>query len=289
MINNNIVTGVDIGGSHITAALVDISVYKVVPDTTVRTHVDPHADAQAIIQNWCIAITECRNKLANISSKIGIAIPGPFDYEQGISLIKGLGKFEALYELNVKELLAQELGLQTEDIFMMNDASCFIKGEALGGAGVGADKALGITLGTGLGSGLHINGKIIDGTLYCMPYRDGTAEDYLSARWFVSEYYQLTGKTVAGVKDIFDHAQTDILARDLFKTFGKNLGEVLINYLQNDAVSTIIIGGNIIGAWKYFIMDVEKVFADRGENITIKKALLGENAAMIGAAGLCRG
>ena len=68
-----------------------------------------------------------------LSPKIGIAMPGPFDYENGICYIKGLDKYESLFNLNVKEMLAQQLNIERSDIYMMNDASCFLKGEVFGG------------------------------------------------------------------------------------------------------------------------------------------------------------
>ncbi|HRP57404.1 hypothetical protein, partial [Agriterribacter sp.] len=65
---------------------------------------------------------------------MGIAMPGPFDYEKGISYITGLHKYEYLYGLNVKELLAAELNIPLGNIRMMNDAAAYLAGELKAGA-----------------------------------------------------------------------------------------------------------------------------------------------------------
>ncbi len=73
-------------------------------------------------------------------------MPGPVDYERGICYIKDQGKYDQLYGLNIKDLLAARLGIPPDHIRMMNDALCFLKGEIAGGAIKGCKSALGLTL-----------------------------------------------------------------------------------------------------------------------------------------------
>lgn len=127
-------------------------------------------DVQAgILKEWTAAIKACKLGNRDTSKKIGIAMPAPFDYDSGTSLIKNLDKFKSLYLLNVKELLASDLEIEEDDVFMMNDASCFLKGEIFGGTAENYTNVIGVTLGTGLGSAISKNGIIYDGDLYCMP------------------------------------------------------------------------------------------------------------------------
>jgi len=100
------VLGVDIGGSHITAGLIDLVNKSYVANTQVRKRVNSHASSQEIISIWAETIAE-----ANLLMKydVGIAMPGPFDYENGISLIKGFNKYESLYEMSIRELLSDKL------------------------------------------------------------------------------------------------------------------------------------------------------------------------------------
>lgn len=284
---NKIVAGIDIGGSHITAALIDLQAHSIVPGTLIRRHVNSKGSKEQVIDEWASAITSCKACHAGASKKIGIAMPGPFDYEQGISLIKDLDKYEALYNLNVKELLSNELRIETADVFMMNDASCFLKGEIFGGAARNCNNVAGITLGTGLGSATYKDDIVYDGDLYYTSYKDSTAEEYLSTRWFIRRYKELSGTTVNNVKDIGQLVSSDKRASAVFAEFGNNLGEVLSVYIKKHQAEKVVIGGNIINAWDLFIKEAKQVLLHNSLQVSLVKASLGEKAAIIGAASLC--
>jgi glucokinase len=285
--NKNIVVGTDIGGSHITAALVDLEDHNIIPNSLVRRHVDAKGNCDQILNEWSEAINECKSQSPEITEKIGIAMPGPFDYQKGISYIQGLDKFESLYNLNVKALLAEKLNIYSTSIFMMNDASCFLKGEVFGGAAKGSENAIGITLGTGLGSAAFKDGVIHDGDLFYMPYKEATAEDYVSTRWFIKEYKERTGISVTNVKEIYERASSCETAVSLFREFGINLGEVLASYSKKWDADTIVIGGNIINAWDLFMPQTVPVLKSHSIMISPMKAMLGEEAALLGAGSLC--
>src|SRR5690606_4374061 len=116
---------------------------------------------------------------------IGIAMPGPYDYENGISLISEQGKMKSLYGLSVKNLLADALRIPPAQIQFTNDAESFLKGEVFAGVGKGFSNTLGLTLGTGLGSAIHVEDVVKDAKLWTAPFRDGIAEDYLGTDWFI--------------------------------------------------------------------------------------------------------
>lgn len=284
---NNIVTGIDIGGSHITAALIDLQTHAIIPESLVRRHVNSKGNADKIIEEWTDAIADCKACHPQSSKKLGVAMPGPFDYENGISFIKDQDKYDALYQVNVKERLANELHIGASDIFMMNDASCFLKGEVFGGAASGRNNVIGITLGTGLGSAVFTDGVIHDGDLFCTPYKDATAEDYLSTRWFIKAYNERTGTTAKNVKEIRDRVPEDATAGALFTEFGKNLGAVVAAYIEKNNAGTVVVGGNIINAWELFIPETENVLHNKGISVSLVKAKLGEEAALLGAGSLC--
>src|SRR5690606_9885973 len=122
---------------------------------------------------------------------IGIAMPGPFDYVNGISLIKGLGKYEALYGMNIKgELKARMMLPQDVPVIFANDAVCFARGEYSYGSALGYRRVVALTLGTGLGAAFLEDGRRVDkgpevpdgGVLYNIPYGNGIAEDCFSTR-----------------------------------------------------------------------------------------------------------
>lgn len=282
--NNNLVLGADIGGSHITTALIDLETSRILPGTMVRKQVNAHGTAAAIMAVWCAALQETVGTLTLAKKRIGIAMPGPFDYEQGICLIKGQDKYEALYELNVKDLLARAMGIDAGDIRLQNDAGAFLQGEIFGGAARGAADVVGVTLGTGLGTSRSHAGIAADANLWCLPFQDSIAEDYLSTRWFVQRYETLSGRKVADVKILAGRVGRDEVARAVFAEFGHTLGLFLTEFIRMDQPEVIVLGGNIAQAADLFLPETEKVLARQHHPVTLKLAALGEAAALIGAA-----
>jgi glucokinase len=278
------VIGVDIGGSHVTAGVVDLASRNVIKGSVLREHVNSKDSAEEILKVWVQVISKLFTTHPQVKRKVGIAMPGPFNYEEGVCLIKGVDKFESLFGLNVKEILAKELGVEKNDITLMNDACCFLKGEVFGGAAVGCKHVVGVTLGTGLGSARFHDGEIYEGDLYHSPFKDATAEDYLSTRWFVRKHKEMTGNTITSVKELVKKIDGEPRVLSLFSVFGKNLGEVLAAYVQKHPCERVVIGGNIINAWEMFFEDTKRVMNDLGQTVPIKKAELGEEGALIGAA-----
>ncbi len=208
-------------------------------------------------------------------------MPGPFDYGKGISLITGLAKYETLYKLPVKQMLANALDVSFADIRMVNDATAYVRGECGMGAATGCANVLGITLGTGLGSALFRQGKLEDGDLYMFPFKDSTAEEYGSTRWFLKNYEAKTGEQLTGVKELAAMADTNPVAAQLFKDFGENLAEIIFSRYHPAIPSTIVVGGNIARSWRLFFPAIQSRL---GNDHDLKLATLGEKAALIGAA-----
>lgn len=283
--SNTIALGVDVGGSHITAALVDLTKGHIIIESHVRNKVNAHGDKIEVIEDWSKAIKSALEKEEAKVDKIGVAMPGPFDYENGISLIQGQDKYDALYGLNIKELLAESLGIAVQHIRLMNDAACFLSGEMLSGAGKGYQHAIGLTLGTGLGSATYHKHVVKDVGRWSFPFRAGIAEDYLSTRWFEKEFKARTQKTVSGVKAIAAMTDTNATAKELFEEFGMTLAEFLIPFIQEEKPEVIVLGGNIANADRLFFPALESTLAKSALNIPIRRAQLGEEAALIGAAG----
>ncbi|WP_242916432.1 ROK family protein [Pontibacter liquoris] len=282
--NESIVLGVDIGGSHITAAMVDLERKAIMPAAWARNRVDAHGSAEEIIDTWACVMEQVLPSETAASIKIGIAIPGPFDYEGGISLIRNQNKYDALYGRNVKELLATRLGINHENILLVNDAGCFLTGEIFSGAAAGAHRAVGLTLGTGLGSARYRNGIGSDADLWRVPFKDAIAEEYLSTRAMVKSYQRLTGKVVDGVEELARLYEADPQVKLVFKELAENLACFIVTHLQQEKPDVIVIGGNIAKAWDYFIPETEKRLAAYKMPVCLRKAELGEAAVLIGAA-----
>ena len=283
--NNPLVAGVDIGGSHITAALVDLEVRSVLPAFSVRKHINAQEDAVSIINDWCITIGQIFEAQPTMPRRVGIAMPGPFDYEKGISFIKDQNKYESLYGLNVKEMMAERLGVSPDCIRLMNDAGCFLQGEVVGGAARGFKSAIGVTLGTGLGTAIFYNGMAKDANLWCAPFLDGIAEDYISARWLIKAYQQASGVIVENVKALVALIPSDARVKDVFKEFGHHLAVFLTSFIRDNNPEVVVIGGNISKSAEWFLAQVEEELSAQSIQVPLRIARLGENAHIMGAAG----
>lgn len=283
-IKKNLVLGVDIGGSHITAALVDLDTRMILPDSFRRASVDTQQETEEILNKWCRCIDDSFSSLEVTTKKVGIAMPGPFDYENGISFIQDQPKFRSLYQLNIKEALAERLGVPADHIRFINDAAGFLQGEVFSGAGRNYKRVLGLTLGTGLGSALHVNGLTTDAALWNEPFQDRIAEDYLSTRWFVARYKELTGDNIHGVKELIQLPEAAEYSKKIFSEFSKNLSDFITPLVQEHEIEAVVIGGNIANASALFLPEVQQRMQDNGIQPEIKITSLKEDAALIGAA-----
>jgi glucokinase len=284
MDEQDLILGIDIGGSHITVGFVDLHKREILEESYFRAFIDSWSSAEHIIDAWAIVIEKAFSTVNVTEKKIGIAMPGPFDYEAGISYIKGNKKYDNLYGLNVKELLAQKLNIPPTHILMFNDAECFLKGEVFAGVAKNHQKAVALTLGTGLGTAIYDNGVSADGELWNEAMLDGIAEDYISTRWFLKEYFERTGINIANVKALNDICDISGIARGVFKTFAGNLAAFMEGFIENEKPQIVVLGGNITKASQrfmpYFIACLEK----KNIHVPIKVTQLGELAPLLGAA-----
>ena len=271
--------GVDIGGSHISAACIKLEAGELSWYDLEESSVDTAASAEALISAWSTVIQATANGAENY--QVGIAMPGPYDYPAGISLIQDQGKMKALYKLSVKNLLAQSLGIASNQIQFTNDAEAFLLGESLAGSGKSFQNSIGITLGTGLGSAIKVEDVVKDAKLWTAPFRDGIAEGYLGTNWFVRETKKQFNLNISGVKDLVDfHLDKAII---LFEVFGKTLGEFLFPYLIRLQSEAVILGGKIALLHQLFLPAMNQYLIQKGCSAKIVISTLGEEAALIGA------
>lgn len=281
MNENAVVIGADIGGSHITAATVELNRLQVLPASHSRISISTNAGPDELIAAWA----GCIQKAAAGSAieKVCLAMPGPFRYEEGICLIRDQNKYPGLYNINVKNRLAEALLVDPSMVHMYNDAACFIMGEVCCGSLIDTKSAIGITLGTGLGTAVFKEGAAHSADLWNMPFFDSIAEEYLSSRWFTAEYFKQTGKLSPGVKELTALAHTEEKVRLLFDTFARNLATFLKKFIALASPDAIVIGGNIAHAFPFFGERLLSELHQLHPSVKIVKSLLGENASLIGA------
>jgi glucokinase len=288
--------GADIGGSHITCALIDLEHQMILPETRVTIPVDNTASADVILDVWSEAVGEAILGIAiDELAGVGFAMPGPFDYVKGIALFERVEKYLGLYGINVSEGIRSRLKLPARIPFRyMNDATAFAVGEAWMGVAEGTRKSMAITLGTGFGSAFIDEGiPVVErkdtpplGCVWHLPFKDSIADNYFSTRWFVKQYADLSGETMPGVKEIADIARKDPKVAALFAEYGEGIGGFLGPWLNTFQAEVLVIGGNMAGASDLFLPAFEKALADLNCSTRIAWSELKEDAALIGSARL---
>jgi glucokinase len=240
------VAALDIGGTHVSAARVD-------PETgSVRSHLrvgyEPDADRRVLLDHILGAATS-----VGAVDAVGVAVPGPFDYERGVCTIEGVGKLEALYGADLRGELARALSMPARAIVFLNDAEAFLLGEAAYGAALGHPRAIGLTLGTGLGSAFLVDGAIVrdgagvppDGSLHLLSFRGAPVEDRISARGLRAR--------VGDGRDVRKLAEAaragDDEARRAFAVFSADLWAFLRPTVDAFRPGCIVVGGSIARAW----------------------------------------
>lgn len=292
-----IAMGADIGGSHITCRLFDLEANQMVDEQIVRMPVDSQSSKEKILSNWAKAIKKATGSHSiETLSGIGFAMPGPFDYLNGVAWFKGVQKFDDLYGVDVRKELINRLHLpENFPLRFLNDATSFAVGEAFLGEVSKHKKIIALTLGTGFGT-TFINNRLpvagsegvpADGFLYHVPFKNSVADDYFSTRWFVNEYEKTTGRQISGVKDLLALVTNDESFRNMFVRFGKNLGEFLAPWVKQFNAGGIVLGGNISKSFSYFKNEMQAEFRSFGVFPEVYISALEENAALTGSARLC--
>jgi glucokinase len=216
-------------------------------------------------------------------SAVGVGLPGTVENESVTSALN----FPTLAGWNIKAELEKLLGVPVK---IVNDAKAFVIAETQAGAAKGKQNVIGITLGSGLGIGIVLNGNLYLGQgtageegheIIDLPNRK-EAEDFASAKFF-----KKFGKSPNQLRQLAEVGDRD--AKQAFEEFGKNLGVIIANLVNLLDPEEIVLGGGITGAYDFFIEETKKTAADlivnpSRKNIEILPAALGPSAGAIGAA-----
>lgn len=291
--------GVDIGGTHISCAIVDITGGRLLQESFSHSHINADAPARELMDALINTVEKCIESHPQlIIEGVGIAMPGPCDYANGICAISGLNKFSGLFGVNMRQYISSKLGLETTAVRFLNDASCYALGEYAAGQACKVSKVIGITLGTGFGSTFLQNGKVVTsgygvpkgGMYWNVPYRDSIADDYFSSRWFVSRYKELTAEVVDGVAGMIEKINDEPgnAAKQVMDEFATALANFLVPYAEQFQSGCLVIGGSIALASQYFVPKIREIFSSSGLACDVVVTNLFDKAAMIGAATLLK-
>jgi glucokinase len=287
----------EIGGTHVTAALVDIDEWRVVAGVGVRRVLDARGAADEIIST----LVEAAGSLPPADqSPLGVAIPGPFDYSRGVATFHGVGKFDSLRGVDLGDVLRRSLAGRIGSVHFVNDAEAFAVGEWVAGRATGHHRAIAVTVGTGIGSTFLIEGVAQrrgagvppQGRLDLLEIAGRPLEDTVSRRAIRVCYADLTGDLTSGsldVKDIATRARTgDVLARRAFDEPLQALGRVLAPRALDFGASIIVVGGSIAMAWDVIepplLSGMDQASQAWSRSFGVAAAERIEEAALLGAA-----
>ena len=306
--------GIDLGGTNIKVGVVDEN-YNIVGKSNIKTNLPRPSEeiAESIAEGVRLACADAGISVSDVNS-IGIGTPGVANRNTGVVLYScnlGFNNFE------LGKVLGEKLGTQ---IFVENDANAAAFGEVVNGAGKGYKNVVVVTLGTGVGGGIIIDGKIYTGFNFCggelghtvIEYngrqcgcgRKGCFEAYSSATALInmtkeameanpdSEMWKIAGslENVDG-KTAFDGMRAgDKVAVGVVDMYINYLGCGLVNIVNTFQPELLLIGGGICKEGENLTkplneyIERESYCIDPNRSTKLDIAKLGNDAGIIGAA-----
>ncbi|AIM37501.1 hypothetical protein KO02_12980 [Sphingobacterium sp. ML3W] len=254
---DKIVICIDIGGSHIAAASLKKEFHRFIPIKKAKGPVDSAANRETILAQWDNIIQSIWDVHNQDIQNMIIAIPGPFDYENGICLMDGMHKYQTLLHMDIKSHFLTQYAVPSENIKFINDAEAFLLGEIYH-HNLQKKHIVGLSLGTGLGSACYNGSEVKDLNYGSAPFRAGIAEDYISTRGML-EYLRQQG--IEGIVHIKALVDTETLANERAAAFSF-LAKALVDFIKLHILPLkpdgLILGGSIAKAHHLFLPAVQK-------------------------------
>jgi glucokinase len=306
----HIVIGVDLGGTNLRIAGVTRE-GRVVTFRREKTRAD--GGPEALLTRILEGLSDVEEKLRDDGWKIlgvSLGVPGVVSRREGV--VESSPNLPGWQKVPLLERLHERIEMP---LLLENDANAAVFGEYWAGAGRGKETVVLMTLGTGVGGGIIIDGRLLRGAEGmageighltvepegepCLCGNRGCLESYASARGICARYARLAGEGgeedeegSSGAAGVFARASRgDERARQAFSEAGTYLGiamAAIVNIINPEA---IIVGGGVLPAWDFFMPAAKKEMLERAfqapaERVELLPAALGDRAGCIGAAGL---
>lgn len=288
--------GIDLGATFVKIGLVD-NRGKVYFRRKIKT--PPGADKTLLIDSIVDNVKDIIKKSGKSVFGVGIGVPGPVDSKRGI--VHYFPNIKGWKEVPLKAMLEKKLGLR---VMLDNDVNAMTLGEFVFGAGKGSRDIVCLTLGTGVGGGIIIDGKLYRGgsmtagEIGHMPINEtgpicncgGIAclERYIGNRYILERAKKIFGNniTLERVTELagLDNKKAAAIWRDVAKKLGAALTQV-VNLLNPDK---IVIGGGVSKAGPFILTPLKKevkkrAMKDQAAHVKIVLAKLGADAGIIGS------
>ncbi|MEO8110853.1 MAG: ROK family protein [Ginsengibacter sp.] len=277
--DKNIILGIDMGGTNIRGGLVSEDILSGLVSKKINTK----GSVEEVLGELFSFADELMN--SNVNS-IGIGVPGLVNNKE--KMVYDVVNIASWKKIPLQKLMEERYNIP---VHMENDANCFALGEFYFGRGKGNNSMLGLTIGTGLGSGIIINEKLYSGKnggageFGMIAYLDQCYEYYASGQFF-KNVYNTDGEDV-----YLSAKEGNVAALKMYEEMGTHLGNAIKMMLFSLDVELIILGGSVRYAFPFFEKAMwEQLntfpFTRALEHLKIEVSTL-ENAGVLGAAGLC--
>lgn len=283
------VLAVDAGGTFLKAVLMRKNC-TAVEGSFIRTAVDSQGSADTIRTAYTqLAALGCQKAkaLGLTLSAIGICIPGPFNYKGGYSLMTH--KYAAIKEMPMRPWLKDGAG--ELPVIFLHDANAFLLGAS---RGVESRRIAGVTIGTGLGFAVMINGDLLKDerggpgiSIFSRPFKESTSEGYVSRKALLARYRELCGYSTDGL-DLYD---IGLLAEKgeknavlLHREMGQNLAAILHDILLENEIECLLLGGAVSKSAPLFLPQLRDGLSDLPLLETVRPAKDIDIAPLMGAA-----
>jgi glucokinase len=257
----------DVGGSHVTAALAHVSAAGVALVDQASGAVDSGATRAGLLaQLTAPAIALRRREVArrghsgDVPAGWMVAIPGPFDFALGRGDFAGVAKFASIAGVDLRTELSRRLEAAPERVGFIHDAAAYGVGEwAATSISDRPDRLVCLTLGTGVGSVFLADGRPVvsgdtvppHGWAHLLTFQGRPLEDTVSTRAITADYQRRAGlATTVEVRVIAEAARAgDAHARATLSTAMEALGSVLAPWLDRFAADHVVVGGAMSQSW----------------------------------------
>lgn len=281
--------GIDLGGTNIVVGIIDEN-NKILAKASRKTNVP--RPAEDIFDDMAAAVKDAMSQLYITKDEvISVGVGTPGSVNKADELIEFANNLD-FNNVPAYKLLRDRLGIQ--NVYFDNDANCAALGEAVAGCGKGVKDFIMITLGTGVGSGIIVNGKLVTGVNYaagemghtvlvydgiqCNCGRKGCWEKYSSATALISQ-------TKDAMKKNFNSLMWDLVGGDINKVNGRTAfdamrkGDTVAQEVVNNYVALLTCGiGNIINVFQPDMVCVGGGIGNEKENLLgpVRKLLKSE-------------
>lgn len=267
----------DVGGTEIKSGVISeqgrlIGEIERVPANAKAGKEDIAERFAGILKRHAQAVQRAGMELA----AVGMAFPGPFDYDNGVCLMQEQDKFQALYGANIRQLLMNVPGCVDifghTPFFFQNDVSSFALGEYAMGHAQGVERVLCLCIGTGAGSAFLQNGKLMtqesdgvpaNGWIYPFSFMGRTVDDVLSARGLkrLAQQHGFPAETDGAALYASAMAQ-DARALLVWATFGQHIAQGLLPFVERFRPQMLLMGGQITKSRRFFLDALKKELAN---------------------------